>query len=303
MIQLLKVSISKSAELKIDLPAKLPSVAANPAQIRQVVMNLITNASEAIGEKQGVITIATSKVRLDGESFGKSAIGLRSGDYVLLEVSDTGCGMTEETEAKIFDPFFSTKFTGRGMGLAAVQGIVRSHSGKITVKSAPSRGSRFEVLLPCSGESAQDLTDIATFAVAVEGTSLSGTVLLVEDEDALRVAVSRMLRKSGFTVIEADNGNGAVDFFRANWREIDVAVLDMTLPGMPGRGVLEELRRIQPNVRVITTSAYSQDNALSALAGRQPEQFIRKPYQLSDLVGLLRKIRLDKGRKSNLAAG
>jgi nitrogen-specific signal transduction histidine kinase/CheY-like chemotaxis protein len=301
MLQLLKVSISKNAVLKIDLPPQLPTVAANSAQIRQVIMNLIMNASEAIGEGQGgVITIATSKARLDGDSLGNNELGLRCGDYVLLEVSDTGCGMTEETQAKIFAPFFTTKFTGRGMGLAAVQGIIRSHGGTITVKSALGEGSRFEVLLPGTSGPAKALPEIRS--ISGEAASLSGTVLLVEDEDALRIAVSKLLRKSGFTVIEADNGNGAVDLFRANPEAIDVVVLDMTLPGIHGREVLVNLRRIQPEVKVIMTSAYSQHHAISALATEYAGHYIRKPYQLRDLVGLLRKIHSDQERKTNRAA-
>ena len=153
MLEFLKVSISKRATLKVTLPEKLPAVRANAAQLRQVVLNLITNASEALGEQEGVISVAVTQVR-SGPS--DSAPNLSRGDYVRLEVSDTGCGMTEEIQSKIFDPFFTTKFAGRGMGLAAVKGIVRSHGGTINVVSAPGQGSRFEILLPCSSESARE---------------------------------------------------------------------------------------------------------------------------------------------------
>ena len=284
MIALLQVSISKTAILKIDLPGNLPAVSANPSHIRQVVMNLITNASEAIGEKGGVITVATSVARLDGSSFA-----LPKGDYVRLEISDTGSGMTEEICARIFDPYFTTKFAGRGWGLAAVQGIVRGHGGTINVTSRPHQGSRFEVLLPCISEAPQDCHDIATPAATAESTSFCRTALLVEDEDHLRFATSTMLRKQGLTVIEADNGLEAVDLFQANHRAIDVVLLDLTLPGISGRAVLEELRRIQPDVKVIITSAYSQDHALGCIAG-QPCRYIRKPYRLSGLLDLFREI-------------
>ena len=286
MLEFLKVSISKRATLNINLPEKLPAVRANAAQLRQVVLNLITNASEALGEQEGVISVAVTQVR-SGPS--DSAPNLSRGDYVRLEVSDTGCGMTEEIQSKIFDPFFTTKFAGRGMGLAAVKGIVRSHGGTINVVSAPGQGSRFEILLPCSSESAREGHDEAVSSAAGEVGSFAGTVLVVEDEDTLRLAVSKMLRRKGFTVIEAANGKTGVDLFRASAPEIDVVLLDLTLPGMSGREVLSELRRIQPNVKVIITSAYSQEQAQTTLGGQQPWLYIRKPYQLNELTGLLRK--------------
>jgi PAS domain S-box-containing protein len=298
MLEFLKVSISKRATLNVTLREKLPTVRGNAAQLRQVLLNLITNASEALGEQEGIISVAATQVQSGSESAPNPA----HGDYVRLEISDTGCGMTEEIQSRIFDPFFTTKFAGRGMGLAAVKGIVRSHGGVLNVVSVPGQGSRFEILLPRSRESARKGHDEAVSSAAAEVASFAGTVLVVEDEDTLRVAVSKMLRNKGFTVIEAADGKTGVDLFRASAREIDVVLLDLTLPGMAGREVLSELRRVQPNVNVIVTSAYSQERALTTLGGQQPWLYIRKPYHLNELTGLLRNY-LDKQRVSDHATG
>jgi two-component system cell cycle sensor histidine kinase/response regulator CckA len=293
LLEFLKVSISKRATLRVTLPEKLRAVRANSAQLRQVVLNLITNASEALGEQEGFISVAVTQVKS-----GESAPTVSRGDYVRLGISDTGCGMTEETQSKIFDPFFSTKFPGRGMGLAAVKGIVRRHGGTINVRSAPGQGSLFEILLPCSSEPAPEGHDIAAPARTGEVVSVDGAVLIVEDEDMLRHPASKMLRREGFTVIEASDGRTGLDRFRASAAEIAVVLLDVTLPGLSGREVLSELRRIQPNVNVIVTSAYSQEQAHTTLGGQQPWLYIRKPYQLNELTGLLRKVYSDKRRMS-----
>ncbi len=300
MLQLLKISITKRAVLKVNLPPNLPAISANAAQFRQVVMNLIMNASEAIGEKDGLITVAASKVRVDG-AFGGSPAGLPSGDYLRLAVSDTGCGMTDEVRARMFDPFFTTKLPGRGLGLSAVQGIVRTHGGAINVVSSPGFGSSIEILLPCIHEAAGGGRQ-KTLPLTADGRCGGGSVLVIEDEDALRVTVSKVLRKKGFSVLEAANGKEGADLFGARRAAIDAVLLDMTLPEMSGPEVLRTLRQIQPDVKVIITSAYSQDHVRNATAGQEPCEYIRKPYQLGELIGLLQDACADaQGRNSRAA--
>jgi two-component system, cell cycle sensor histidine kinase and response regulator CckA len=294
MLELVKISISKHATLIVDLPKKLPAVRANAVQIRQIVMNLITNASEALGDKDGVISVTVGKV----ESVQDACAGSQSDSSVdgrlRLEVSDTGCGMTAETVAKIFDPFFTTKFSGRGLGLAAVQGVIHSHNGTINVVSVPGEGSRFEILLPGIAQPANEATDIAVISSARESGPVAGTVLVVEDEEVIRLAVSKMLQKAGFSVIEAGDGTTGANLFRINETKIDVVLLDVTLPGMPGRDVLKEMRRIRPGVKVVLTTAFNKDRALSSIDEQHPWGYVRKPYQFGELISLLRKACQDK---------
>lgn len=280
MLELLKVSISKRADLKIDLSSDAPPVRANKAQMRQVVMNLITNASEALGEHDGTISVTVEQARS----------GPDSGDYLRLEVGDTGCGMTEEMQARIFDPFFTTKFAGRGLGLAAVQGVIRSHGGAINVASAPGRGSRFEILLRGNGQPAEGKPRVTASHLIEKTERFAVTVLVVEDEDTLRRAVCKMLRREGAVVIEAADGKTGADLFRARALEIDAVLLDMTLPGMSGQEVLGEIRRVQPGAKVIVTSAYSQDWARTTIDSSEPWLYIRKPYRFEELMGLLQKV-------------
>ena len=285
ILQLLKVSISKQAILETELGEGLPAVRGNPAQIRQVVMNLVTNASEAIGDRTGVIRVTTARVRVAPDLHVTGAAYLPPGNYLKLEVSDTGSGMTSQVQSRIFDPFFTTKSPGRGLGLAAVQGIVRGHFGAIKVVSSSGQGTRFDVLLPSTDQEVIPAT--VAEASASEAARVTGTVLVVEDEDTLRLAVSKMLRKKGLSVIEAIDGTAAVDLFRANEPHIALVLLDVTLPRMSGPEVFEELRRIRPDIKVIITTAYGQETTVPTVGGQQYWAFIRKPYQLNDLWNLI----------------
>ena len=288
MLPLLKISISKHAILSIELDENVPAVQANPAQLRQVVMNLVTNASEAVGVRAGVILIRTSLARMGQVSLESDAAKLPTGDYVQMVVSDTGAGMTPEVQARIFDPFFTTKFSsrGRGLGLAITHGIVRNHGGEIHV-SASSNGTAFKVWLPCAAKTAQRAsTPVATAAVK-KGVSYAGTILVVEDEDLLRLAVSKALTKRGFSVLEACDGSAGMELIRAHKNDIDVVLLDVTLPGLSSREIFEEARRIRPELKVILTSAYGKETVAGSFAGLPVERFIRKPFQLAELVAVL----------------
>ncbi len=287
MLELLKISISKHAVLKTDLHQGLPAVLGRASQLRQVVMNLIINASEAIGENDGVIKVTTSRSIPPREPGLNSPPHFASGDYLKLEVSDTGAGMTAEAKAKAFDPFFSTKFAGRGLGLAVVQGIVRDHGGAINLDSAPGRETRFEIFLPCAGETAQSSHSAIEPVSGAEDRPPAATVVVVEDEDELRVAISKMLRKTGFYVIEAIDGCSALELVRSYKDQIDVMLLDLTLPGATSREVFEEARNIRPNLKVILTSAYSRETVDASFAGLQVEWFARKPFRFAELMQLL----------------
>jgi PAS domain S-box-containing protein len=288
MLELLKISISKQAILTVDLPKNLPAVRANAVQMRQVVMNLITNASEALGDKKGVISVSIAKVESGQGSLSDRQPDARLDDYLQMEVSDTGCGMTAEVLSRIFDPFFTTKFAGRGVGLAAVQGIIRSHGGSINAVSSPGKGTHFQILIPCIGQTVLDSREIILPASASDIGGVVGTVLVVEDEEELRFAVSKMLRKEGFSVIEAGDGTTGASLFLANEHQIDVVLLDLTLPGMSGQNLLAELNQIRPGVKVILTTAYSRDIAFSSMGKQPPWSYIRKPYQFGEIVSLLR---------------
>jgi PAS domain S-box-containing protein len=286
MLALLKVSVSKHAVMIAELDLDLPAIPASPAQIRQIVMNLITNASDAIGDRDGVIRVITRRV-IQKEESGMVPESLSDGDYVALGVSDTGCGMSPETQNRLFDPFFTTKSAGRGLGLAVVSGIVRSLGGRIHITSEPGKGSTFEILLPCA-ETTGGATSYAMSTIDEQaGPWRQASVLVVEDEDVLRQAVAKALRKNGFDVFEVADGSSAIHLLRANQGMIDLILLDMTIPGASSSEVLAEAVNFCPDIRVILTSAYGNQMFSGATSVPEIRGFIRKPFRLADLVKML----------------
>jgi CheY-like chemotaxis protein/two-component sensor histidine kinase len=288
MLEFLKVSVSKHAVMKADLGKDLPPVRANAAQLRQIVMNLITNASDALGDRDGVIRVGTSQLKV-GRDSGELSDRLADGDYLQLEVTDTGRGMSSETQAKVFDPFFTTKSAGHGLGLAVVQGIVRGLGGSIDVMSEPGNGTTFQILLPFAETAGPATRDAVSAIEEPTRPSQPPTVLLVEDEFPLRQAVGKMLRRRGLKVFEAGDGFSAISLLRANAGKIDLIVLDLTIPGASSSEVVAEAAQIRPDIRVIVTSAYSQEMTKGTMSVPQVRSFIRKPFELGDLVKTLEK--------------
>jgi CheY-like chemotaxis protein len=294
MARLLEVSISKKALIKYELADGLPAIEADGTQLRQVAMNLIVNASEAIGDRSGVISLATRLVDCDREYFrgAPPEETLPPGRYVALEVGDTGCGMDKETRERIFEPFFTTKFTGRGLGLAAVLGIVRGHGGTIKIASEPGKGTEFQLLFPALDElPVSSGEEEAKPAGSWRGT---GTVLLVDDEERVLRVGKLFLERAGFDVLTAPDGRAALEIFERRVDDITCVVLDLTMPEMDGAQCFHELRRIREDIAVILSSGYSQQDLTQRFAGRGFAGFVQKPYLGSELTAKLKAI-LDKG--------
>ena len=275
---LITAVISKQARLITEFAAELPDIEGDASQLRQVVMNLLTNASDALGEAPGQITLRTAVITADPAVLAGCYAdeGLAPGPYVRLSVHDTGCGFDAATQARIFDPFFTTKFAGRGLGLAAVLGILRGHRGAIQVESTPGQGTCFHVLLPCVSPPRPDAVGRAS------GPRREGLVLIADDEPAVRGAARRVLERAGLTVCVAGDGREALAVFTARQAEIDAVLLDMTMPHLRGDEVYRALRRLRPDVRVVLTSGFS-DPALAADSGAKVE-FLPKPWTPQELI-------------------
>jgi PAS domain S-box-containing protein len=286
MLALLKISVTKRAVIETHLDRNLPGIRASSPQLRQIVLNLITNASDAIGNRDGVIRVITRLVSLKEESAAVSLTTLADGDYVQLEVSDTGRGMSTEIQAKVFDPSFSTKSAGHGLGLAVVQGIVRGLGGAIQLTSELDKGTTFRISLPCA-ESVSPVNDLGSHVGKVVTPNRRGTVLVVEDEDCLRLATVKMLRKTGFKVFEAADGASAIACLRTDGDKIDVILQDLTIPGASAQEVLAEAARAKPNIAVILTSAYSQETIVGEMSPLPIRSFVRKPFLFEDLLNAL----------------
>jgi CheY-like chemotaxis protein len=268
-----------------DLQSELPAVFADPTQLRQVIMNLLTNASEALEGADGSVEVRTgvgaySASELEAADYSSGS----GGRYVYVEVADNGCGIEDAVRSRLFDPFFSTKFSGRGLGMAAVLGIVRGHKGAIFVSSSVGSGTTFRVLFPVPEGQAPT---VARTKSADRLLRVSGTVLLVDDEETVRTTGALLLEESGFQVLTARDGYEAVALFEEKSEEIDCVLLDLTMPRLDGMETLCELRRIRTDIPVVLTSGYSEKELEVRFAEFHTAGFIEKPFQLKSLVAAL----------------
>ena len=288
MVDLLNVPVSKSARLELELARKLPPIKGDSVQIRQVLMNLVTNAADAVADTAGTITVRTYELEATRAMLSSMVVAdaLEPGCYVCIEVADTGTGMDEKTRSCMFDPFFTTKEKGRGLGLAAVLGIVRSHQGGLMVESEPGRGSRFRVLFPCAEQAPTVESASATDAASWRG---SGTIVLADDEVRVRDVVKVMLADLGFRVLEADSATTCLEVYRRHRGEVTMIVVDLMMPGGGGRAVVSTLRGESDRVPIIVSSGYSED-AIGADLRKDPlVAFLEKPYEFETLVRTVRR--------------
>ena len=286
---LVTVTISKKIQIIHQYADNDYLVFGDKSQLEQVIMNLLVNAAESIGDQEGEIRISIEKRFFTSEEFLHFFLNenLSDGHYISVSVSDTGCGMTPEVLARIFDPFFSTKFAGRGLGMAAVLGIIRSHQGAICVESVPGQGTRIETVIPL-------LRDVKKHdpieEIDSQDWSGSGTVLIIDDEDTVRQLATELLGKLGFGVLIACDGVEGVEIYRQHYQHIHVVLLDMTMPRLDGSNTYSELRRINPDVKVILSSGFNEQDVTNRFAGKGLSGFLQKPYNLGMLRESLRSI-------------
>jgi signal transduction histidine kinase/CheY-like chemotaxis protein len=287
MAHLLEVSISKKVALRFEFAKDLPPIECDVTQFRQIVMNLITNASDAIGDDNGIITVRTGLLHCDRDYLKGVYVhdNLPESDYVYLEVSDSGCGMDRATLERIFEPFFTTKFTGRGLGMSAVLGIVRSHGGAIKIYSEPGKGSMFRVLFPPSSKRPQSAVE---GFVKSDGWKGSGRVLLVDDEETILTVGTRMLNLMGFEVLPARDGIEALEVFKANADTIRCVILDLTMPRMSGEETFRALNALDSRVPILLSSGYTEQEVNGRFSGKRVAGFIQKPYQYHSLLARMR---------------
>ncbi|NPV00751.1 MAG: PAS domain S-box protein [Brevinematales bacterium] len=288
MVSFLKAAVSKKAVLNMNLENDIAGIKGDATQIRQVVMNLITNASDALEGNHGVITIADGTIDCDKETLSKYSFGaeLSEGLYVYLEVTDTGTGMDEETMVHIFEPFFTTKFTGRGLGMSAVMGIVRGHNGAISIDSETGKGSTFRIIFPSIDKSMIVDENIPETSPAIKKGM--GLVMVVDDEEIVRSTTKLMLEKLEFEALTASGGHEAIRLFREKRDKIRIVIIDLNMPQIDGEETLNELRKIDPAVRTIIASGYSESELNMRFLNRENLNYIQKPFSLSELSEILK---------------
>jgi signal transduction histidine kinase len=286
LVTLLRTVVARTADIDVRLADNLPDVQADASQLRQVVMNLVTNAADAIGGVPGRIEITTGRMSATREYLSRACIGqdLEPGEFVFAEIADTGCGMDENTLARIFDPFFTTKLTGRGLGLAAVLGIVRSHRGAIAVESSPGEGTRFRLLLPALGSAASHRPVSHS---AQKTPAPGGTILIVDDDDGVRTVSTLSLERAGFRVVTARDGEEGMALMEQRGGDFDAVLLDMTMPRLSGAETCHLIRQLRPELPVVLTSGYTEPDPEGRLDIRDVAGFLQKPFTPASLVMMI----------------
>ena len=287
---LLRVSVGNQAQLYFHLVSDLPAISADAGQIRQILLNLVLNAAESIGRRDGLVEVATRRHQPGTGPWEGNLpdLDLPAGDCVCLEVGDNGPGFDEAAQARIFDPFFSTKGPGRGLGLAAALGIMRSHGGALHLASRPGQGARFSLIFPAVPQK-PSLGPVARSAPDRTWRG-SGSVLIVDDEEPVRSTTAQMIAYFGFEVKQAGSGLQALELVRAAPNPFDLVLLDLTMPGMDGYETFTALRLLRPAQRIVVFSGYSAENSRARFAGQNLNGFLQKPFSADALREILSQI-------------
>jgi PAS domain S-box-containing protein len=290
MIDLLKTTIPKTTEINFDKASTIPFIKGDSSQLSQIVLNIVINASEAIGDVQGEIRISLSTTEIKAEQIVIDYLGntIPVGSYVRLEISDNGSGMDDEIKRRIFEPFYTTKFTGRGLGMSAILGIIKGHQGALQLESQLGQGTTFKVFLPAqSDKSISNRSSLPTPHTAWQG---SGTILLVEDEEQILLVAKLMLEKLGHTVIEASNGREALDMFQKHIDDIVLVVTDIGMPIMDGYQLFSELKKLNPNLPIIIASGFGNTVVTSHIPRKDIAALINKPYDFDRIRDVMKNV-------------
>ncbi len=288
MIKMLRTTTNQNIEIRSDISPEIPSITGDANQIRQIVMNLIINASEAIGEKHGevFVSLTTVEIMTEQQENDHNGKAIPPGWYVCLEVTDNGCGMDEETLRRIFEPFYTTKFSGRGLGMAAVLGIITAHSGVLQVCSQTGHGTTFKVYLPVKKcEPVQKIQ-----ASVTEPWQGSGTILLVEDDAQIRMIAKALLEVLGYTVIDAVNGRDGLEMYQKNSADISLVLTDMGMPVMNGYEMVRELKQLNPGLPIVVSSGFGDDDITAHIPSGTIAGSLNKPYDFDTLRDAIRSV-------------
>lgn len=295
LIPLIQAGIPRKVEIVLDFEPGVPPVEADAAQLRQVVMNLVINAGESLADAAGTVWVRVRSAHLESADVRRrfyAADSVESGRFVVIEVSDTGCGMDEATQLRIFDPFFTTKFLGRGLGLAATLGIVRQHRGGVRVQSSPGHGTTFEIVIPASVAK----PEAAQLGALPSEPGLPCAVLVIDDEEMVRNLVQAVLGKLGYRVMLAENGKQGVELFTQWQDEVSIVLLDLTMPVMDGEEALGHLLRLRPNVKVLIVSGYDESDVMRKFGDFKIAGFLQKPFSAGRLVQKIHEVLRDKSQ-------